>query len=206
MGDAAEHRRDSAHDGAVERLSRSRARHAGAAGDAGQWSRGDVARVQARDRCAVRHDVGRRRAIRFPPAARCSGAGSAATRRCDAGRAARAAACGPRSRSARSRASARITATCPRAVRRRVHGAAQQSGRVRLAADARRGDVRAGDVRRSCRTPIGRYGRDARLQAGIAMRASRSGIRSPSLSHASLCCAPLAASAGTRRRCRRSPR
>ena len=182
VGDAAEHRGDSAHGAAVERLPHHAQRHAGAAEDHGALEPRRRRARAARGRRAVRHDVGRGRAIRSRPAARCSAAASAAIRRSRRTASAGRAPCGRRSRSARSTASARTTATCRRAASSSSTRCASTIPALRAAADARRGDVRAGDVRRAAERGVGgaavTLDRSAGCVARIrASRASRSWSR-----------------------------
>ena len=102
-----------------------------------------------RDRRAVRHELGggRRSGARPARPARQRARRTVAAAHGEASGAK--AGCGRRSRSGASTPSAPTTASCRRALRRRVHGPAQQPGHVPAAGDARRGDVRAGDARRA---------------------------------------------------------
>ena len=157
VGHGAERRRDPAQGAAVERLphrAHDRARSQQKAEE--QWQRGDVARVRARDRRADRHDVGRGRRSDCPRARPRLGTRprrrlAASRRRASAARAP----CGPPSSSARSRPSAPTTATCRRARSSRSTPCASTTRAASACRHARRGDVRAGDVRRDRRTPRG---------------------------------------------------
>ena len=150
--------------------------HAGRAEDEGPV---DARRRRARaprDRGAVRHDLGRRRRSDARRARRCSAAGSAATRRCstqgekrDGLRLA-----GVRGADA-SRASAPTTGYVPKGrfvVEYTVR--LNNAGRFHAAADARRGDVRARDVRRAAERGLSRSRREpADARIGTASRLAR---------------------------------
>ena len=134
VGDAAKHRGDPAEGAAVERLSHhAHASRRSSSRRPGEWRRGDVARVtldvdaQADMTWVVVDDP-------IPAGAPRSAAASAATRRSPRRASSGRARCGPRSRSARSTRFARTYRYVPKGtLRRRVHRAPQQPGRVRSA-------------------------------------------------------------------------